>query len=148
MASSTQHSFGHKGPGDEPHKDVSSPKVYFIVFAALIALTVLTAVCSTLPLGRWEAVVALTIASVKAALVTLFFMHLIHMAKLNWVIVSAGAFWLSIAFVLTMADYATRSWYSIVATPERAVGNLQEVEQQFQEHRPAADDTLPGAEIP
>jgi cytochrome c oxidase subunit 4 len=148
MASSQSDTHGHGSSTGEPHKDVASPKVYVLVFFALIALTVLTAICSRLPLGRWEAVVALSIASVKAGLVTLFFMHLIHMARLNWVIVSAGAFWLSIAFVLTLADYTTRSWYSIVATPETAVQNLTEVEQQFQEHRPPEVDVLPGAKIP
>lgn len=121
---------------------------YLIVFAALVVLTIVTAVCSQLPLGRWEFVVALGIASLKAALVTLIFMHLIHMGRLNWVIVSSGAFWLAIFFVLTMADYLTRSWYSIVASPKTAVQTLTEVEAEFQQHRPSASDVLPGAQIP
>jgi cytochrome c oxidase subunit 4 len=115
----------------EPHKNVSSPVVYVFVFAALIVLTLLTAWASTLHLGRWEAVVALTIAAAKAGLVTLFFMHLIHMRQLNWVIVAAGLFWLGIAGILTMADYVTRSWYSIVSNPQTAVDTLIDVEQRY-----------------
>lgn len=112
---------------DHTH-NVSSPKMYLIVFAVLIFLTILTAAASRMHLGRWEFVVALSIAGLKAALVTLFFMHLIHMARVNWIIVFTGMFWLTIAFTLTMADYLTRTWYSIEANPQTALQTLADVE--------------------
>ena len=54
----------------------SFPKrVYFAVFFALIVLTWVTALVSTVDLGRWNIFVALAIAIFKASLVVLFFMH-------------------------------------------------------------------------
>ena len=53
-------------------------------------------------------VLALTIAVIKATLVTLYFMHVRYSARLIWVIVIAGIFWLGIMFVLTISDYMTR----------------------------------------
>lgn len=53
-------------------------KIYIAVFVALAALTVVTVTVSYLHLPLWQAVlVALAIASLKASLVALFFMHLI-----------------------------------------------------------------------
>lgn len=61
-------------------------KIYIAVFAALAALTIITVTVSYLHLPFRKAVgVALTIASIKAALVALFFMHLISE---RWVIFS------------------------------------------------------------
>jgi len=64
--------------------------------------------------GPLNAVIALTIACVKAALVVLFFMHLRYSARLTWVILGAAIFWLAIMFALTFSDYSTRNWLSIL----------------------------------
>ncbi len=53
------------------------------VFLALIVLTFLTVYQSTLDLGNTELIVSLVIATVKASLVILFFMHMIHEKPLN-----------------------------------------------------------------
>jgi cytochrome c oxidase subunit 4 len=87
---------------------VSRP-TYFIVFAVLISLTLLTVGISFLNLGSWHTATGLTIATCKAVLVTLFFMHLLHSNRLTWVVLAAALFWLGILMVLTMADYLTRS---------------------------------------
>src|SRR5262249_27568342 len=63
---------------------------YYGVFAALIALTVLTVLLSFLHLGNWHTVVGLIIAAAKALLVALFFMHLIHSGRVTWVVIAAG----------------------------------------------------------
>lgn len=57
-------------------------KNYIIVWAALLVLTVVTVGVSFVHLGLWNAGVALAIASLKAALVALYFMHLRHEIKL------------------------------------------------------------------
>jgi len=57
---------------------------YIIVWAALIVLTAVTFGVSYLDMGVMNAVVALSIASVKAALVALFFMHLRRETGLVW----------------------------------------------------------------
>ena len=57
-------------------------KAYIAVWAALIVLTAVTVAVSFLNLGLWNATVALSIASLKSALVALYFMHLRHEIKL------------------------------------------------------------------
>ena len=55
-------------------------------------------------------IVALTIATFKAALVVLFFMHVQYSSRLTWAVVVGSVFWLGILLVLTFADYLTRAW--------------------------------------
>lgn len=57
-------------------------KTYIIVWASLLVMTVVTVAVSFFNLGLWNATVALIIASVKASLVALYFMHLRHEIKL------------------------------------------------------------------
>jgi cytochrome c oxidase subunit 4 len=90
----------------------SSPlPTYFAVFFALLAGTALTVYASTLDLGKFNAAVALTIASIKATLVALFFMHIKGATeKLTKLVVVAALFFLLLLLGLTMTDYATRMW--------------------------------------
>jgi cytochrome c oxidase subunit IV len=57
-------------------------KTYIVVWITLLAFTVVTVAVSFLNLGLWNAAVALLIASIKACLVALYFMHLRHEIKL------------------------------------------------------------------
>jgi cytochrome c oxidase subunit 4 len=83
---------------------------YYCVFAALIALTLLTVGLSFLDLGPWHTVVGLGIGVAKALLVALFFMHLLYGPRVNWLALGAGLFWLGILIALTLSDYLTRHW--------------------------------------
>jgi len=94
---------------------VVSPRVYFAVFAALVVLTVVTWSVAKLDLGKMNAIVALTIAVIKATLVVLYFMHVRWSSRLTWVFVGAGFFWLAIMVTLTLSDYATRGWVTIAS---------------------------------
>jgi cytochrome c oxidase subunit 4 len=87
---------------------VSSPKLYFAIFAALIVLTGATVVVARIDLGAANDVVALTIAVVKALLVMIFFMHLRHSTRLTVLTAMAGFFWLAILILITMSDYVSR----------------------------------------
>jgi len=87
---------------------VTSRKVYFLVFAALLALTLATVLVAEVDLGVFNDVVALTIAVTKALLVLLFFMHIRHSTRMTVLTAVAGFFWLAILIGLTMADYASR----------------------------------------
>jgi len=60
--------------------------------------------------GPLNAVVALTIAVVKATFVVLYFMHVRYSPRLIWLIIAAALFWLAIMFALTISDYSTRLW--------------------------------------
>ena len=57
-------------------------RTYVLVWAALMVLTAVTVAASYVHLGMMNVVVALLIASVKASLVALFFMHLRHESRL------------------------------------------------------------------
>jgi cytochrome c oxidase subunit IV len=85
-------------------------RTYYMVFGALMVLTYLTVQVAFFDLGPLNAVVALTIACVKALLVVLYFMHVRYSTRLTWMVVISGFFWLGILFVLLMSDYLTRGW--------------------------------------
>ncbi|HVI10348.1 MAG TPA: cytochrome C oxidase subunit IV family protein [Candidatus Binatia bacterium] len=90
----------------------SSPlKMYFGVWAALLVGTLLTYEAALIDLGPLNPVIALGIASIKATLVALFFMHVWHASeKLIKLVIVGVLFFLIILLGLTMADYATRLW--------------------------------------
>ena len=96
---------------------IVSRKVYFVIFGALMVGTLLTYLAAFQDLDHIfhgaNTVVALTIAVAKATLVVLYFMHVRYSARLIWVVVVAGFFWLGILFVLTMSDYLSRDWSAI-----------------------------------
>jgi cytochrome c oxidase subunit 4 len=58
--------------------------VYVSVFVALIVLTIVTVAASQVDFGSMNVVIALLIASVKAMLVALFFMHLKYENPVTW----------------------------------------------------------------
>jgi cytochrome c oxidase subunit IV len=90
----------------------SSPlKIYFGIWITLLGCTALTVWAAFLDLGRFNAAVALTIATFKAILVALFFMHIKGASeKLTKMVVIASLFFLLILLALSMTDYATRPW--------------------------------------
>jgi cytochrome c oxidase subunit 4 len=93
-------------------------RLYLLIFAALVTLTALTVLASFYDLGGGRlhyanAVAAITIALTKATLVVLYFMHVRYSNRLIWVFIGAGAFWMAILLVLTLADFLTRSWLPI-----------------------------------
>jgi cytochrome c oxidase subunit 4 len=95
---------------EEVEEPLVSPTTYWLVFVVLIALTLLTVATSFLELGPWHTEVGLAFAMVKASLVALIFMHLIHAGRLTWLVAGAGVFWLGILLGLTLTDYLTRHW--------------------------------------
>ena len=93
-----------------PEHHVASLGMYFGIFIALMVLTVLTVAASRIDIGVWNTPVAMMIAIVKAALVILFFMHVIQSSRLTWVVILSSIVWLGVLFVLTFSDYLTRGW--------------------------------------
>ena len=93
------------------HAHSSPLTTYFAVWIALLVGTGLTYWASLLDLGRYNAAVALIIATTKALLVALFFMHLKGAGeKLLKLVVISTVFFLFLLLALSMADYGTRSW--------------------------------------
>ena len=91
------------------------PRVYVTIFFALLAGTGLTVLAAFRDFpGPLNAVVALTIAVVKATLVVLYFMHVRYSPRLIALVIAAGLFWLAIMFALTISDYSTRGWLPVM----------------------------------
>ncbi len=87
-----------------------SVRTYLAVWIALLALTGLTVAISRVELGELNVVAAITIAVIKATLVTLFFMNVKRSSSLTKLFVGAGLFWLFILIGLILSDYHTRGW--------------------------------------
>jgi len=83
-------------------------KTFVAVWAALLVLTAVTVFVATLDLGPFNAIVALTIATIKALLVMLFFMELRYSTALTKVAVISAVFFLFLLVGLTLSDYLTR----------------------------------------
>jgi cytochrome c oxidase subunit IV len=93
------------------HSTSSPLKTYFGVWAALLVGTYVTYRVAFIDLHPFNAAIALTIATIKATLVALFFMHIKGASeKLTKLVVVAAIFFLMLLLGLTMADYATRLW--------------------------------------
>jgi cytochrome c oxidase subunit IV len=101
MAEHTQHT--------EHSEHIGSSSFYWLIWATLIVGTVLTAWIATVDLGVFNTVVALIIATCKASIVVLFFMHVKYTSeKMTKAVLVAAVFWLLLLLVLSLADYATR----------------------------------------
>lgn len=95
-------------PGEHIH--IVTPKVYATIAIALLVLTATTAAVSYVELGVFNAVVALAIATFKAMLVVLFFMHLKYSSKLTKLTVISGVFIFAGLIGMIMSDYISRAW--------------------------------------
>lgn len=94
------------------HAKSSPLKTYFAVWVALLFGTFLTYEVAKIDLGVYNSAVALIIATTKALLVALFFMHLKGASeKLLKLVVISTIFFLFILLALAMADYGTRGYH-------------------------------------
>lgn len=89
---------------------IVSPKVYALIFGALLLGTGLTVAASYIEMGDFNAVVALGIACTKAVLVILFFMHVKYSSRLTKLTVAAGFFTFLVLITMSMTDYISRAW--------------------------------------
>jgi cytochrome c oxidase subunit 4 len=89
---------------------IVSPKVYGMIFGVLMLGTALTVIASELPLGIFNAPIAIAIACTKAVFVVLFFMHVKYSSRLVKLTVSAGFFTFFVLCMMSMLDYFTRAW--------------------------------------
>jgi cytochrome c oxidase subunit 4 len=91
-------------------KHVVSQKINLLIFVTLLLMTLITVDVAFYNFGWLNIYIALTIATIKATLVVLYFMHLRYSERLNMVFVAAGVFWLIIMIALTAGDIFTRDW--------------------------------------
>ena len=90
---------------------IVSVKVYLAIFLALLVGTALTVAAAFVDFPwRLNTIVALTIASIKATLVVLYFMHVKYASRMTKLVVITGFFFLAILLSETMVDYGSRTW--------------------------------------
>ena len=90
---------------------------YFLVFMALMAGTAITVAVTYVNLGWLNLPLALVIATTKAMLVILFFMHLKDHPKLIKVTFAAAFFFFAILIAHTLSDYLSRSQRGMPSFP-------------------------------
>lgn len=83
---------------------------YYLIFGALMVCAAITVAVAFMDLGPLNAVVALTIAVLKATLVVLFFMHVKYGPRLTWLVVMGSMLWFVILMAFILGDYMTRGW--------------------------------------
>lgn len=81
---------------------------YILIWVGLVMLTATTVSLAGIDIGRWVIVTALTIASIKTALVLGVFMHLKFEEKIFRVFVLVAGVTFLIFITLTFFDYAFR----------------------------------------
>ena len=101
-AEAGEHGHGHGGADHVPH--VVPLKNYFAVWAALIVLTGITVGVSYVDFGAMNLVIALVVATIKASLVALIFMHLFYDEKFNSIVLIFGLIFLAIFIAFTRFD--------------------------------------------
>jgi cytochrome c oxidase subunit 4 len=92
----------------EAHAHHGGPKIYTANLFALLFLTVITVAAASFNFGSANVVIALAIATVKAILVGLFFMHLIWDKPVNAIILIAAFLFLGIFLMFDFLDVGTR----------------------------------------
>jgi cytochrome c oxidase subunit IV len=92
------------------HHVHGGPKVYALVLGALLVLTAITVAASRIDFGSnmTNVIIAMLIASVKASLVALFFMHLRWDKPMSAIIFCSSLFFLALFLIGCYADTAAR----------------------------------------
>jgi cytochrome c oxidase subunit 4 len=105
--SAHDHAHGHDAHGYGPHH-VTSTKTFVTVLLALLFLTIITVAASRVDFGSANLLIAMLIASVKAALVIAIFMHVKWDTAINKIVFLSSFLFLSLLLIFTLSDQATR----------------------------------------
>lgn len=96
---------------EENHEHhIVSPRIYVLIFGALLVCTGLTVWAAFVEMGWFNPVAALAIACIKATLVVLYFMHIRYSSTLMKMTVAAGIFTFLVLVGMSMTDYISRAW--------------------------------------
>jgi cytochrome c oxidase subunit 4 len=92
------------GHADAALAHVVPVQTLLAVFAALMVLTAITVAVSYFNFGVLNLVVAMAVATVKATLVALYFMHLRYDSGFNAIVFGIGVAFVALFLVVTMLD--------------------------------------------
>ncbi|HEY1757234.1 MAG TPA: cytochrome C oxidase subunit IV family protein [Bryobacteraceae bacterium] len=107
MSTHTEITHSHDGEAGVAHGSA----IYVKTLLALLFLTGITIGASYIDLGSGNVVVALIIATIKASLVVLFFMHLRWDKPVYGIVAMAGFLFLGIFLMFDLMDQETRNYY-------------------------------------
>jgi cytochrome c oxidase subunit IV len=96
---------------------ISSIPTNIAVFIALNVLLFATVGAAYLPLGNLHFLIAMALATVKAVLIVMYFMHVKYSHRLTAIICAASFLWLGIMIALTLTDYMTRETHGWLQIP-------------------------------
>jgi cytochrome c oxidase subunit 4 len=150
MSTHDDHAAHGEGKGHAHH--VTPMPVYFAVFGALMVLTGITVWVAQFDFGAANTLVAMLVATIKASLVALIFMHLLYEERLNSVAFGFGLIFVALFFIFTLADVLTRGFIDPiqehgVIEQQRVAALRVEYEKQFPPQG-AAPAVVPGVGIP
>ena len=102
---------GHQTPPSkaEEHAGAHGVGRYYVVWILLLVFTVTTVITGRLDLGSANLPLALTIATIKATLVVLFFMHLSDAAGANRLVFVVSIVFLIVMMLGVFGDLLTRN---------------------------------------
>ena len=89
---------------------IVTPVQYSMVFGTLLLFTGITVWVAYIDLKVFNPILALAIASFKAVVVILFFMHVKYQSRLIKLTVVCGLFTFTVLTIMTLSDYISRSW--------------------------------------
>jgi cytochrome c oxidase subunit 4 len=95
------HEAGHHGPKNPV-------RVYILTLGTLLILTIITVLVAQFDLGEANVFAAILIATVKATVVALFFMHLLHDKPMNSIILGTALVMLGLLLAFSFMDSSTR----------------------------------------
>jgi cytochrome c oxidase subunit IV len=97
----------------EAHGHAHGPGRYFVIWALLLVFTVTTVLTGRMDLGPINLPLALTIATIKATLVVLFFMHLSESHGVNRLVFVVSILFLVVLILGVFGDLLTRAPMSL-----------------------------------
>jgi cytochrome c oxidase subunit 4 len=104
------HDAGNVTNPEHAEHHIVTPLQYSMVFGTLLAFTLLTIFAADWDMGVFNPIVALGIASTKAVIVILFFMHVKYQTNLIKMTVACGFFTFLVLITMTLSDYMSRAW--------------------------------------
>jgi cytochrome c oxidase subunit 4 len=107
---SQEHDAANVNNPEHVEHHIVTPLQYTYVFATLLLFTAITVGAAYVELGVLNPIVALGIASFKAVVVILFFMHVKYQSRLVKMTVAAGFFTFLVLITMTLTDYMSRAW--------------------------------------
>ncbi|MBN4076342.1 cytochrome C oxidase subunit IV family protein [Gemmatimonas aurantiaca] len=123
-------------------------KVYYSVAIALLVLTSVTVLVAQYDFGAWNLVVALSVAVFKAALVGLFFMHLLYDNKLYAIVFISSLIFLAVFISLTMFDTVNRGGVdSVTAVLINPYANIYDESGKVLDRTPKDPSSLSAFEL-